>query len=283
MGTAILLDSGSALHTKDILDQGVELVGQTTNPTYFVKVNPDVQDRLERGEKFSKEELLDAYKKLAKDIREQIPEGSISLEVYADENSAADDLVRQGRDFNSWIQGAHIKLPITKAGLEAAHVLVKEGVAVNMTLCFTQAQAAAVHAATVGAQPGQVLVSPFVSRLYKQGIDGLTLLDAVVKMFREAESHVSMLAASVHDVYDIAYIMQMGADMITIPYGDFPAWIQAGKPTVIEGIERNRPGLSVVPYEQLDVTASWETFDISHELTSAGLQSFANDWNSVLK
>lgn len=282
--TRIFLDSGSAKHTTDVLEKMGFLDGQTTNPTYFVKSNPAVIERVARGEKFSKEELLAAYQTLAKEISVLVPEtGSVSIEVYADENSTAQDLIDQAHGMKDWIPNAHIKLPIIPAGLEAAKQLVKEGIRVNMTLCFTQQQAAAVHTATRDAKKGQVFVSPFISRLNKKGVDGFGLLKNIQKMYQEVDSHVSILAASVHSVFDIANVIEHKMDIITVPYEDLLVWIESGKPLQTEGLEVPDTGnLSPIPYEELDLAADWSSFNITHELTDAGLKTFAHDWNEIL-
>ena len=185
MHTKIFLDSGSAEHTKDILGKYAKLDGQTTNPTYFVKSNPEILKAVEEGKKFSREALLDEYKKLVTEVSGLVPaDGSVSIEVYCDAETTAESMIEQGRAMFTWIPNAHIKLPIIPAGLEAAETLVKEGIRVNMTLCFAQEQAAAVHAATRGAAPGQVYISPFVSRLDKIGQNGFDLLLNVQKMYQ---------------------------------------------------------------------------------------------------
>lgn len=283
--TKIFLDSGSAEHTRDVLDKLGFLDGQTTNPTYFVKSNPAVIEQVERGKKFSRKELLEAYRTLAAEISSLVPvDGSVSIEVYADEKSSAQDLLDQAHEMNAWIPNAHIKLPIIPAGLEAAKQLVKERVRVNMTLCFSQEQAAAVHAATKEANPGQVFLSPFISRLDKKGQDGFMLLQNIQKMFREVESHVSILAASVHSVFDIANVIEHEMDIITIPYEDLLGWVDAGKPLSTQDLEsKDVSALKPVPFEDLDLSQKWQAFNLDHALTTVGLERFANDWNEILK
>ena len=284
LNTNIFLDSGSADETRQAIEMLGFLDGQTTNPTYFVTMDSEVKDAVEHGKTLSKEELLNEYKMLVQEVSPLVPrEGSVSIEVYADKHSTADDLLIQARDMRTWIPNAHVKLPIIPAGLEAARVLVDEGTRVNMTLCFSQAQAAAVHAATLGAAPGQVFLSPFISRLDKIGQNGFDLLLNIQKMFQEAESTVQILAASVHSAYDIAHVIEAGMDIITIPYKDMVTWIDAGKPFATEGLEqKDTSGLASIEYQEFELSQDWQSFDINHELTATGLQKFADDWNNVL-
>jgi len=283
--TRIFLDSGSAEHTTIALEKLGFLDGQTTNPTYFVKTNPDIQAAVEAGKKFSREELLAQYKKLAQEISPLVPaDGSVSIEVYADETTTVDSILEQAREMWTWIPNAHIKLPIIPAGLAAANVLVAEGVRVNMTLCFDQEQAAAVHAATRGAAKGQVFVSPFISRLDKIGQNGFDLLRNIQTMFKQVDSHVEILAASVHSVYDIAHVIQENMDIITIPFDDLQPWIDAGMPTSVEGVEpKDESGLAAIAYKELDLEAEYTSFTIQHDLTDKGLAAFAGDWNALLE
>lgn len=285
MQTKIFLDSGNVDETRDIVQKLGSLDGQTTNPTYFVTKNPDIKKAVAAGKRFSQDELLLAYKKLVQDISPLVgTNGSVSIEVYADKDTTAEGMMQQAREMYTWIDNAHIKLPVVPAGFQAAEMLVREGMRINMTLCFSEAQAAAVHAATRGAAPGQVFVSPFISRLDKIGQNGFDLLLNIQKAYQKVNSHVGILAASVHSVYDIAHVIEARMDMITIPYSDLLGWIDAGMPQSTEGLEeKDTSGLAPIPYNDVDMSKDWQSFDISHELTDMGLRRFADDWNAVLQ
>jgi len=157
--TKIFLDSGDPAETRQALDLLGFLDGQTTNPSLIAK-NPATA-----GKKFSKNQLTDFYKGVVREVSSLIPRGSVSIEVYADQKTSAEQMLEQGRQFFKWIPNAHIKYPITKEGLKAAEISVKEGMRVNMTLVFSQEQAAAVYAATLN----QSLRSPHQSSFYSSG------------------------------------------------------------------------------------------------------------------
>jgi transaldolase len=70
-------------------------------------------------------------------------------------------MVAEGEEMFGWIPNAYIKYPCIYEGLKAARMSVERGLRVNMTLCFSQEQAAAVYAATKGTKD-PVYVSPFV-------------------------------------------------------------------------------------------------------------------------
>ena len=126
LATRIFLDGGNPDETKELIDFLGFLDGQTTNPTLISK-NPGVRERLEKGGKFSKEKLTDYYREVVKKISAMIPQGSISVEVYADPSTRADEMLRQGREMFGWIPNAHIKFPTSAEGLKAASQAIKSG------------------------------------------------------------------------------------------------------------------------------------------------------------
>src|SRR3989339_1155568 len=278
--TKIFLDSGDLAETRQTLELLGFLDGQTTNPSLVAK-NPQVAADLAKGKKFSREELLGFYQKLVKELARLIPDGSISIEVYADAKTTAAEMAAQGRAMFAWINNAHIKLPITAAGLTAANQLVKEGVRVNLTLCFSQEQAAAVHAATLGARAGQAFVSPFIGRLDDKGLNGMALVKNIVKMYQSVESGVQVLAASLRHLDHLLCSLSLGADIITSPFKVIKQWQEAGL-KLPDGDNQYTPALKAIDYLQLDLNKNWNEFNIRHDLTDAGLQKFAEDWNSLL-
>lgn len=260
MATKIFLDSGDPKETKEALKLLGHLDGQTTNPSLIAK-NPQAQ-----GKKFSSKDVYSFYRKVVGEISRLIPNGSISVEVYADKNTSTQTMITEAKEMNAWIDNAHIKLPITKNGLAAASALVKQGIKVNMTLCFTQAQAAAVYAATKGAKKGEVFVSPFIGRLDDKGVNGLDLVKNCLKMFETSDGHVEVLAASTRNLYHHLACLEMEADIVTSPLVILKQW-QMLKPIVYEKIDLNRP---------------WQEQNINHELTDAGIDKFCADWKAMI-
>ncbi len=280
LNTKIFLDSGDPADTKKALDILGFLDGQTTNPSLIAK-NPEAQAKIASGNKFTKDEVLTFYKKIVSDISRQIPEGSVSIEVYADMNTQAADMIAQGKEMFSWIPNAHIKLPVTREGLKAAQTLSHEGIRVNMTLVFSQQQAAAVHAATRGADRGNVFVSPFIGRIDDIGMNGIDLVHNIDKMYSLGVSHTEVLAASVRSLEHLIKIFEVEADIATVPIGILEDWADAGMPLTFEGDRESE--LKPIEYETVSLSKEWEEFDISHELTNKGLQKFSEDWNNMVE
>lgn len=281
--TKIFLDGGNPEETKEIIELLGFLDGQTTNPTLISK-NPEAMKRLENGEKFSKEEIFDFYRSVVEEISNLIPDGSVSIEVYADNKTTSDEMFKQGKDMFSWIPNAHIKYPITKAGLEAVEKSVKEGMRVNTTLCFTQEQAAAVYSATKGAKKGDVFVSPFVGRLDDREENGMGLILNIIKMYKDSDGHSEVLTASVRNIDHFLYALKLGSDIITAPYEVLKQWGERGMRIPDESWIYPAAGrLNTIPYKELDLNKNWQEFDIKHELTDKGIERFASDWNKLIK
>jgi transaldolase len=278
--TRIFLDSGDPKETKEAIRLLGFLDGQTTNPSLIAK-NPETKARLERGERFSKQELLDFYRRVVGEISRLTPEGSVSIEVYADENTFAEEMFEQGEEFARWIPNAHVKYPTTDRGLRAAHHSLKNGMRVNMTLCFSEEQAAAVHAITAGAKAGDVFLSPFVGRLDDIGLNGMDLIKNILRMY-DGRSPVQVLTASVRNLDHFLYALALESSIITAPLKVLRDWATRNM-VMPEKDFHYGPNLQPIPYRELDLQKRWTSFDIRHELTEKGLARFASDWNALLE
>lgn len=278
--TKIFLDGGDPKETGEAMNMLGFLDGQTTNPTLISK-NPEVAQRIE--EKFTQGELLDLYKKAVSEISSLIPDGSVSIQVYADKNTKAKEMLKQGKEMYTWIPNAHIKYPVTYEGLKAAEQSVKLGMRINMTLMFSQQQAAAVYSATKGAKKGQVIISPFIGRLDDRGENGMSLIENIIKMFKGGDGHVDILAASIRSMEHLVYSFKLGTDIVTLPFKTIKEWSDQGMLTPPDDFNYPKNNLLDIPYQQLDLTTPWPDFNIAHQLTDQGLERFAGDWNSKIK
>jgi transaldolase len=282
LATRIFLDGGNPEETKEIMEVLGFLDGQTTNPTLISK-NPGVKEHIERGGKYSREQLNDYYRDVVRKISSMIPGGSISVEVYSDVSSRADELLVQGREMFSWIPNAHVKFPTSAQGLQAASRAIGEGMRVNMTLCFSQPQAAAVYAATKGARKGDVFVSPFIGRLDDRGENGMDLIADILCTYDKGDGHVEVLTASVRNLDHLMYAVKLGSHIITSPFNVLKEWGEKGLPMPGVDYEYDAHGLRPIPYQEIDLSRSWQDYDIRHELTDVGMEKFSRDWNSLIK
>jgi len=282
LNTRIFLDGGDPDETKEGIRLTGFIDGQTTNPSLIAK-NPVARRRMEQGEKFTKTEILSFYRDVVRELYTLIPEGSISVEVYADSSTTADEMLKQAKEMFSWIPNAQIKLPTTHEGLKAAEQAVKSGIRINMTLCFTQEQAAAVYAATKGARKGDVFVSPFIGRLDDKGENGMDLISNIIKMYKNGDGHVELLTASVRNIDHHLYALKLGSDIVTSPFKIIKEWAERGLPIPGNDYTYDPKNLKPIGFKDIDIAKSWQDFDISHELTDRGQAKFASDWNSLIK
>ena len=190
---------------------GVRMVvvsGVTTNPTINAKEgNAD-------------------YEALSKEICASVS-GPVSVEVLVE---GAESMLRQARQIHSWAENVVVKIPATAEGLEVTSLLSKEGIKVNMTLCFSLNQA------ILGALAGAAYVSPFVGRLDDIGTDGIQRLKEIVEVLKSYQLRTEVIAASIrHPMHCVAAAMA-GAHIATVPYNVLLQMIQ--HPMTTAGISR---------------------------------------------
>jgi transaldolase len=276
----ILVDGGDPQETARIRQLIGFVDGQTTNPSLIAK-NPEVMQLVESGHRLTKEEEAAEYRKIVQAISPLVGDAGVSIEVFADLNTTADEMLNQGREMNSWISNAYIKYPCTTEGLKTAQRSVAEGIRVNITLCFSQQQAAAVYAATKGSR-APVYVSPFVGRLDDIGQNGVDLVRNIKRMFDRSDHHVLVLAASIRNLQHLLYAFHVGSELATVPAKILEQWAKEGMPLPDKDFAYKPVG-SEIPYEELNLEQLWEQFDIEHELTKKGIQKFVSDYNSTLR
>jgi len=283
--TKILVDGGDPDETLRIKKVIGFVDGQTTNPSLIAK-NPHVQELLASGHRLSTQEQKDEYKKIVQKISPLVGDAGVSIEVFADLDTAAEQMLAQGEEMFSWIPNAYVKYPCTHEGLRAAHLSVKRGIRVNMTLCFSQDQAAAVYAATRGAQE-PVYVSPFIGRLDDQGDNGMDVVRNILNMYEAGDHHVHVLAASVRHLNHLLYSFALNAELATVPEKVLQAWAAQGTPLpddnfIYDAVNSQGQPLKPIEYKELNLNASWESFDFYHELTTNGIRKFVADYESTL-
>lgn len=286
MNTKILVDGGDPKETLRIKNLIGHVDGQTTNPTLISK-NPEVKAAVSSGRKFSSQEELNEYKNIVREISPLVDEAGVSIEVFADLNTPAEKMLAQGQEMFSWIPNAYIKYPCTSEGLRAAQMSVRRGIRVNMTLCFSQEQAAAVYAATKGAKE-PVYVSPFLGRLDDHGDNGMDLVRNIKKMYAEGDGHVHVLAASIRHLMHLLGSLSLNAELVTAPAKVWEEWAAASFPLpnqgfVYQGADKAGKLLKPIPYKELDLAQPWESFDVRHELTTQGIHQFVADYQKTLR
>jgi len=168
--------------------------GVTTNPSLILKSGRDIAE-------------------VTREICEMVP-GPVSAEVVA---SDAEGMIREGKHLAEIAPNVTVKVPLTWDGLKACKALTDDGHMVNVTLCFTSAQA------ILAAKAGATFISPFIGRLDDIGLDGMELIADIRTIYDNYGFETNVLAASIRSVNHIIECARIGADVITAP----PAVIKA--------------------------------------------------------
>lgn len=284
--TKILVDGGDPEETRKIKALLGFVDGQTTNPTLIAK-NPAIRQLIASGRRLSSREESEEYKRIVQTLSPMVDDAGVSVEVFADLNTSAERMLAQGEEMFSWIPNAYIKYPCTHEGLRAAQLSVRKNIRVNMTLCFSQEQAAAVYAATKGSQD-PVYVSPFVGRLDDRGDKGMDLVRNIRRMYANGDGHVHVLAASIRHLDHLLASLALDVELITAPAKLLEEWAAKEFPLpqpgfTYKGVDSKGRNLKPISYEELDLSSPWDRFDIAHELTKKGIEKFVSDYESTLQ
>lgn len=162
--------------------------GVTTNPSLILKAGRDIAE-------------------VTREICELV-DGPVSAEVVAE---TADEMLREGRHLAAIAPNIAVKVPLTWDGLKACKALSDEGKMVNVTLCFSAAQA------LLAAKAGATFISPFIGRLDDVNADGLQLIADIRQIYDNYGYETQVLAASIRSVNHVTECAKIGADVITAP------------------------------------------------------------------
>ncbi|MBI4991089.1 transaldolase [Candidatus Gottesmanbacteria bacterium] len=274
----IFIDGGEPEETRQAKKLLGFLDGQTTNPTLIAK-NLAASSG---GAKLTQDEALGEYKRIAGEISKIIPHGSVSIQVFANGKTESEEMLSQARERTKWIPNASIKFPCNAEGLKAASVACRE-MPINITLVFTQSQAAAVYEATLGAKY-PVFISPFVGRLDDRGENGMDVVSNMIKMYQSGDKHVEVLTASVRNIAHILYALYLKSNIVTVPFKVFRQWADKNFMLPAENFVYNPGNLKAVPFRKdIMLGKPWQEYDLFHDLTDIGIEKFSADWNSLVQ
>jgi len=165
------------------------LDGVTTNPSLVAK---------------SGRKILEAVKEIC-----AIVPGPVSVEVAAADFNG---IMREARVLRGVARNVAVKVPLTPDGLRACKALSGDGATVNVTLCFSPAQA------LLAAKAGATFVSPFVGRLDDIGEDGMGLIADIVQIFGKYPAlKTEVLVASIRHPAHVIEAAKLGAHIATMP------------------------------------------------------------------
>ena len=138
-----------------------------------------------------------------------ITPGPVSAEVTATDFAT---MLAEGRYLRGIAANVAVKVPLTEAGLRTCRALANEGTAVNVTLCFSAAQA------LLAAKAGAAFISPFVGRLDDIATDGMGLIADILQIYRNFPAlKTEVLVASVRHPIHLVQAAKLGAHVATLP------------------------------------------------------------------
>jgi len=182
------IDSANIGEIKQAQAWGI-LDGVTTNPSLVAK---------------EKKPFIE----LVTEICKTVP-GPVSLEAVS---LTTKEMVQEGRKLAEIGKNVIVKLPMTMDSLAATQELAKDGIRVNMTLCFSPLQA------LLAAKAGAAYISPFVGRLDDVSQDGMELISQIVQIYNNYNFKTEVLVASIRNPIHVLESALMGAHVATIPY-----------------------------------------------------------------
>jgi transaldolase len=182
------VDTAEIAEIRDLAETGL-LDGVTTNPSLVAK---------------SGRQFIDLVKEIC-----DIVDGPVSAEVASTD---FETMLAEGKFLSTLAPNIAVKVPLTPVGLKVCRTLSRDGTMVNVTLCFTAAQA------LLAAKAGATFVSPFVGRLDDIGQNGMDLIADIAQIFAMYEEiDTQILVASVRHPIHVVEAAKLGADVATMP------------------------------------------------------------------
>ena len=180
-------DTAEVSEIRELAATGL-LDGVTTNPSLIHKSGRD---------------FLEVVREIA-----GVVAGPVSAEVVALDY---DGMMREAEILRRIKDNVTIKVPLTPDGLKACKTLTEDGTMVNVTLCFSAAQA------LLAAKAGATFISPFVGRHDDVGFDGMALIADIRQIYDNYDYGTEILVASVRHPMHVVEAAKIGADVMTAP------------------------------------------------------------------
>ena len=139
----------------------------------------------------------------------EIVDGDISAEVISTEAGA---MIAEGHKLSRIHKNIVVKCPLTREGIKATSALSKQGIRVNVTLCFSAGQA------LLAAKAGAYIISPFVGRLDDVGAVGMDLIRSITQIYKNYGYKTQVLAASLRGPLHVIDAALAGAHIGTMPF-----------------------------------------------------------------
>ena len=163
--------------------------GVTTNPSLIAREGLPVEEQVRR--------ICD------------IIDGDVSAEVVS---TSSKEMIAEGRRLAKIHKNIVVKIPLIPEGIIAASALAKEGIRLNVTLCFSAAQA------LMAAKAGAYIISPFIGRVDDIGWPGMDLISDILTIYNNYSYKTQVLAASIRGPLHVVQAAKAGAHIATMPF-----------------------------------------------------------------
>jgi len=180
-------DTAEIAEIRELAETGL-LDGVTTNPSLVQKAGRD---------------FLEVVREIC-----EVVSGPVSAEVVALDYEG---MMREAEVLRKIAENIAVKVPLTPAGLKACKALSSDGTMVNVTLCFSAAQA------LLAAKAGATFISPFVGRVDDIGQPGMELISDIRMIYDNYDFSTEILVASVRHPMHVVEAAKIGADVMTAP------------------------------------------------------------------
>lgn len=202
----IFLDTANLEELKKVAEFGI-VDGVTTNPSLIAKEGNPIEEQIRA--------ICD------------IIDGDISAEVVSLD---APGMIAEGRELAKIHKNVVVKVPLTREGIKATYALSQEGIRLNVTLCFSPAQA------LLAAKAGAYIISPFIGRLDDIAQVGMDLIEQIVAIYDTHGYQTQVLAASIRGPLHVTQAAIAGAHIGTMPAKVFDQMF--GHPLTDKGLEQ---------------------------------------------
>ena len=186
------VDTANLDQIKEAFELGV-LDGVTTNPSLMAKEGI-----------IGQQNILDHYVKIC----EIAGDGDVSAEVISTD---FEGIIREGEILAELHDNIVVTVPMITEGVKAIKYFSNKGIRTNCTLIFSSGQA------IMAAKAGATYISPFIGRLDDIHIDGIQLIEQIVKIYNNYLFDTEILAASIRNPLHIIKCAEAGADVVTCP------------------------------------------------------------------
>jgi len=184
----IFLDTANIDHIKEASSWGA-IDGVTTNPTLVSKEGKD---------------FLEILGQIC-----EIVDGPISAETVTLHH---EQIIEESRELANIHKNIVVKIPLIIEGLKACRVVSKEGIKINVTLCFSPTQA------LLAAKAGATYISPFIGRLDDISHPGMDIISDIRQIYDNYGFETQILTASIRSPLHVLEAAKLGSDVATMPF-----------------------------------------------------------------